>query len=166
MLYLLHSTVAIGGNGSAGARHYVGYCREGTELNRLEQHRKRKSKSKLVHAFLDRGGELLLARIWRGATREDERWVKKNGHLARFCPLCLGDPAGLVDGKPWVNRRLPKSSRQPSRGRRTKSGGVSPLPNQTTAILPDGPSPRALPQGSGTGSGHHTPSRGAPGGRP
>jgi hypothetical protein len=159
MLYLLHSTVAVGGSGSSGARHYVGYCREGNELKRLEQHRKRKSGSNLVKAFLDNGGELLLARTWRGATRKDERWIKTNGHLARFCPICKNDQSHLLDGLPWATRRPRRSSKQPSTEPRTKSGGASRPLSQTTATSQGGPSPVAQPQESGTGSGHPEPSR-------
>lgn len=87
-VYLLHSTVPIGGQGRAGAQHYLGYCRPGGLANRLEQHRRGRNTHGLVKAFLAAGGKLLVTRVWREGNQAMERRIKSNGHLERKCPIC------------------------------------------------------------------------------
>ena len=87
-VYLLHSTIPVGGSGRAGARHYLGYCRPGNLAARLEQHRKGRNTHGVVRAFLAAGGKLLVSRVWRDGDRALERRLKLNGQIARKCPIC------------------------------------------------------------------------------
>lgn len=87
-VYLIHSTVPVGGPGRTGAQHYLGYCRPGGLASRLEQHRRGRNTHGLVKAFLAAGGKLLVTRVWRNGDQAFERRMKRNGQLARQCPIC------------------------------------------------------------------------------
>lgn len=88
MIYLLHSSVALGSTGSNSARHYLGWCEPEDLMRRLRQHNSGKSDAAIVRAFIAGGGTLSLVAVWPGKTRTDERRMKTAGHLSRFCFLC------------------------------------------------------------------------------
>lgn len=91
MLYLLHSTVPVGGTGSNSARHYLGWCQENGLARRLRQHRTGTKGAALTRAFRQAGGTLLLARTWPMGDRTLERRIKRQHNLPRWCPLCNPD---------------------------------------------------------------------------
>jgi hypothetical protein len=88
VIYLLHSTVPLGTTGSNAATHYLGYCEEDDLVKRLRSHQSGHSDAAIVRAFVAAGGKLLLAAVWPGRSRDDERRMKTAGHLARYCFIC------------------------------------------------------------------------------
>lgn len=88
MIYLLHSTVPLGGQGRAGARHYLGSCLEDRLELRMFEHLTGKSGVKIVHAYLEAGATLILARTWPDGSRALERYLKRMGHFSDLCPIC------------------------------------------------------------------------------
>lgn len=96
MLYLLHSTKPLGTTGGNAASHYLGFAEETKIWQRLKQHAKNQSHVAIVKAFHKVGAELQLVRLWPGATRDDERRVKRHNHQALLCPICQrGNPRRL-----------------------------------------------------------------------
>jgi hypothetical protein len=108
VLYLLHAERPIGPPGGHQARHF--------------------------HAA---GIPLYLAAIWPEGTREDERRLKKIGHLKRHCPACRAEEEGtlwspttvrvnrLPTAYPKRSRRHPDFGRgQPSRSDPQKESGL------------------------------------------
>jgi hypothetical protein len=75
------------------ARHYIGWCKEGEEERRFEQHRKGKSAggSNLVKAAVEFGLPAFIARTWSGKSRSFERALKNQRNAPRFCPHCNGE---------------------------------------------------------------------------
>lgn len=88
MIYLLHSTVSVGTEGRNAASHYLGYCEESGLANRFREHQSGASDVAIIRAFKARGGRLLLAKVWPGKTRDEERKMKRHGHFSRLCPIC------------------------------------------------------------------------------
>lgn len=97
MVYLLHFDERIGGPGSKGAQHYLGYAGPEGLWKRLRQHATGDHGAKITKAFRLRGIPYRLARTWPGATRDDERRLKRNGHVNRYCPIC--DPEHYWQGR-------------------------------------------------------------------
>lgn len=126
MIYLLHSTVPLGGKGRASAQHYIGMCMDGTLENRLGQHLSGRSNVAIIRAFLERGATLILARTWADGGSVLERYLKKQGHFRDLCPICRqasGRPLKLTPGTlPTVSLPLYVSH---LRRRPRTSGGVS-----------------------------------------
>jgi len=89
-VYLLHSTVPIGGPGRNGARHYTGFCREGRLAERLREHRSGRGGVAIVNAYLEAGGDLLVGGYWPGEKRADERRRKNGGNSRKACLVCRG----------------------------------------------------------------------------
>ena len=56
--------------------------------HRLEAHYANRKSAKIVQAFLAKGAELWLGRYWENLTREDERQLKRNGHINSHCLVC------------------------------------------------------------------------------
>jgi hypothetical protein len=97
MLYLLHATLPVGGTGSNGAQHYLGYSPSPATLAlRLQRHREGRGAC-LTRAMMQVSGQkLLLANVWEG-TREDERTLKRRRNMSALCPICNPDaPSGSV----------------------------------------------------------------------
>jgi hypothetical protein len=94
MIYLLHSTVALGTSGRNSASHYLGYCEEDDLMRRLKSHQSGHSDAAIVRAFKAAGAELYLGAVWPGRTRDDERRMKNAGHLSRYCVICAGAAPG------------------------------------------------------------------------
>lgn len=97
MIYLLHSTVKLGSDGSNSASHYLGWCAEDDLVRRIRQHNTGGSDAAIVRAFVRAGGSLLLGAVWPGRTRDDERRMKTAGHLARHCAICQDPTDTEVD---------------------------------------------------------------------
>jgi hypothetical protein len=146
MIYLLHSTVPVGGPGRSGARHYVGLAMEGCLEQRLLDHMKNRNSTGVVQAFLERGATLILVRTWPNGGHALERYIKKAGHFADLCPICRQEnglkPLGTLATQPMVSVPLYVTRLR----RRTKvSGGVLLRGNRTDssgsfqAELPLGP---------------------------
>ncbi len=79
-VYLLHFTQP-----HAHARHYLGWSDDIPA--RLEAHRKGQG-ARLVEAIVATGNSFTLVRTWPGATRADERRLKRRKHGPRLSPLC------------------------------------------------------------------------------
>lgn len=75
------------------AKHYLGWCKEGEEGRRFEQHLGGKSAggSNLVKAAAGAGLPVRIARTWTGKTRNFERALKNQRNAPRFCPFCNGE---------------------------------------------------------------------------
>lgn len=67
------------------AQHYVGFAKD--IAKRLAKH-KSGSGARLIQVAQDNGIEWHLARIWKEATRTDERKLKNRGSAKRYCPIC------------------------------------------------------------------------------
>jgi predicted GIY-YIG superfamily endonuclease len=68
------------------AQHYLGYtCLLPTE--RLATHQAGQG-SAMLRAVNGENISYKIVRIWEGATRTDERQLKKQKNSARFCPIC------------------------------------------------------------------------------
>lgn len=159
MIYLLHSTVPVGGTGTHSARHYMGYTPDTGWRKRLDSHRAGKSHVKIIDAFLAVKGTLLLVAVLPGGTRTDERHLKAMGHMARLCPLCqgkqrIGWPGGLVSIIPRRTASTRLSAKPPK-----ATGGDWPAPNSTPATTQDGVSLLEARLGPSTTSGEENEDR-------
>jgi len=85
MVYLLHFERRY-----HHAGHYLGYTEPGNLVDRLQQHA-RGTGSRLCRAVAGAGIAWQLAGVWKG-TRTDERRMKRNGAVGRFCSLCREKP--------------------------------------------------------------------------
>ncbi len=108
-VYLLHFVRKIGNqdNPRGMAQHYIGFA-EHDLAARLERHHAGNG-SRIMAAVAKAGIPWVLARVWEGASRSDERALKAQKHAARYCPYCRGDlpiPAARVVGK-----RVPMTQR-------------------------------------------------------
>jgi hypothetical protein len=164
MLYLIHSVLPIGGTGSNGAQHYLGYSpSRSTLLQRIARHREGHGAC-LTRAMMRLSGQkLLLANVWEG-TRLDERTLKNRHQLSVLCPVCNPHaPTGSVS-TPLPPLRSPAYKRLWPR-RAWGTGGVLqairqmhsatsclPAPPPANATLsPSAAAPRAMiPGGGGT----------------
>lgn len=82
MVYLLHLTQPF-----KHARHYIGYCKDGTLPARLQRHRVGKGAA-FLRAAIENGIDFVVARTWDGEGREFERKLKNQKHSRRHCPCC------------------------------------------------------------------------------
>jgi hypothetical protein len=87
-VYLLHSTVPLVLPNGREVRHYLGWTGEGNFPRRLKAHLSNHKSARIVQAFLANGGELCLGNYWPGRTPQDERQMKRNGHLEAKCLVC------------------------------------------------------------------------------
>ena len=111
MLYLLHATKDLARPTTGGVRHYIGFAQEDKIWQRLKQHAGNRSDVKIVRAFHNVGAELLLVRVWPGATRDDERRVKSQRHTSLLCPICQkGNPRRLRSLQTDIPLLIPLSS--------------------------------------------------------
>lgn len=149
MIYLIHSSVTIGGSGRAGARHYVGLTKEERLNTRMMEHLSGRSKVGVIKAFLENGGALTLVRTWPDGGPALEKYLKKSGHFSDLCPICrqesgkapIRTPATLpMVSLPLLAMRSRKQRRAsggaPSRGKRiANTGQYLPglLPEPTTS---------------------------------
>src|SRR6187402_3115353 len=87
-VYLLHSSVPLVRSNGEEVRHYLGWCSPGMFPRRFHEHETNRHSSKIVQAFLAKGGVLSLGNYWPEKTRHDEVQIKRNGHLSRSCLVC------------------------------------------------------------------------------
>lgn len=146
MLYLLHAKLPVGGAGSNGAQHYLGWTPSRSSLAlRLWLHRSGRG-ARLTQAFVRLPDqELLLANVWEGG-RTEERLLKNRHHLGLLCPVCNPHaPTGSVSTPlPPPHSRAYKR-RSPRHARET--GGASRAIRQMQAATLCPPEPH---RGSGT----------------
>ena len=81
-VYLLHFDRPFG-----HAKHYLGYSPR--IADRLDKHAAGTG-ARLTQVVKDAGIGWTLARVWPGATRQDERRLKNWGGSRRHCPTCRG----------------------------------------------------------------------------
>jgi predicted GIY-YIG superfamily endonuclease len=145
MLYLLHATLPVGGTGSNGARHYLGYSPSPSTLTRrVHAHRNGRGAHLTKALACVPGQRLLLANVWEG-DRNHERLLKSLAQLWRVCPLCNPKAPGGS-----VTTPLPPPHKRAYRRRSV------PLGRTTGVWRPFNKTPRATwspparPQASGT----------------
>lgn len=90
MIYLLHSTVALGTTGRNASSHYIGWCEDGFLWERMKQHATGRNSASIVTAFREAGAKLYLVRVWPDGGRALERHLKDRGHYKAHCPICQG----------------------------------------------------------------------------
>jgi hypothetical protein len=140
MLYLLHATLPVGGTGSNGAQHYLGYSPSpSTVALRVQKHRQGAGACLTQAMMRMRGQQLILANVWQG-TRHDERTLKNRHQLSVLCPVCNPHaPIGTVN-TPLPSLRSPAYKQLwPRRARGT--GGVLQAIRQTQAATSCPPAP-------------------------
>jgi hypothetical protein len=71
----------------AHARHYIGWCEDGTEARRLAQHVAGRG-ARLLAAAVAAGCKILPAHLWPGADRHFERRLKNRADTNKWCPCC------------------------------------------------------------------------------
>lgn len=69
------------------AGHYIGWTKEKFPRKRLAAHAAGTG-ANLLRVLKDHGIGWKLARVWMGATRDDERKLKNRKEAARLCPVC------------------------------------------------------------------------------
>lgn len=67
------------------AKHYLGFA---TDIYRRLNKHKSGTGARLMQVIQQEGIEWQLARVWKDATRNDERKMKNAGGGARYCPIC------------------------------------------------------------------------------
>jgi predicted GIY-YIG superfamily endonuclease len=98
MVYLLHFSQPLGNtaNPHGYAQHYIGYCKDGELDRRLAVHRSGNG-ARIMAAVRAAGIGYTVAVVWGERGRDYERWLKRQKHASRFCPICkmaLADAAG------------------------------------------------------------------------
>ncbi len=85
-VYLLHFVRKLGNqdNPRGQAQHYIGFA-EHDLAARLERHHAGNG-SRIMAAVAKAGIPWVLARVWEGGTRADERRLKSLKHASRLCP--------------------------------------------------------------------------------
>jgi predicted GIY-YIG superfamily endonuclease len=86
MVYILHFDKKL-----SHAQHYVGYSpSQDTLERRIEEHKKGKSRARIMEVLFERGISFTLAAVLEGE-RDLERKIKKSKHTARYCPICQAE---------------------------------------------------------------------------
>jgi len=81
-VYLLSITPPL-----AHARHYVGWCEDGREDDRLARHIAGRG-ARILEAAVAAGCKIARVHLWHGATRTFERRLKRRRDTAKWCPCC------------------------------------------------------------------------------
>jgi len=87
------------------AKHYLGWAKK--IASRVQKHQAGQSRARLTTAAAQAGVQMTLARTWPGATRIDEARIKRQGGLARSCPLCCA--AGLTRDQKYIANKKARS---------------------------------------------------------
>lgn len=91
--YLLHYTEPYQGRPSAPPQHYLGFAKcLGARITAHAQGRG----AHFTKAVYEAGIGFEVAMIWPGASRTDERALKRRHHHARLCPICRGGGASSL----------------------------------------------------------------------
>lgn len=80
-VYLLHFDRAIADH----AQHYIGYAEDVDA--RIAEHRAGNG-ARLMQVCAERGIGFVVAKIWPDEDRTFERWLKRQKHAWRYCPIC------------------------------------------------------------------------------
>ena len=89
-LYILHFNQPISANHTT--QHY---CGSAEELQaRINGHRHRGA-ARLTEVAWERGIGFQVARVWKGATRQDERTFKARKNTPQYCPICTESPLNI-----------------------------------------------------------------------
>ena len=80
IVYLLHFEKPL-----AHAKHYIGYTEN--LPTRIEEHRKGRSKVRIMQVLFQKGIGFYLARVWK-ADRDFERHLKNCRDTTKRCPIC------------------------------------------------------------------------------
>ena len=91
--YLLHYTEPYMGRPSRPCQHYLGWAR--CLGGRITLHAQGRG-AHFTKAVYAAGIAFEVAAIWPGATRRDERALKRRHHHAQICPLCR-NPANAAN---------------------------------------------------------------------
>ena len=87
------------------AKHYIGWCEDGSEGRRLARHRAGRG-AKLITAAVKAGCSISMVYVWPGATRQLERKLKKRRDTPRWCPHCGEGRRPIPDAEHGVQVRL------------------------------------------------------------
>lgn len=69
------------------ARHYIGYSKDECFEQRIECHKKGCG-SRLLRAVTQAGIDWQVVRTWPGEDGNFERYLKRQKHAERYCPVC------------------------------------------------------------------------------
>ena len=69
------------------ARHYLGFAAAPTPDERIAEHRAGTG-ARLLAVIREAGIGFHVARVWKNATRDDERALKDRKGSAKLCPTC------------------------------------------------------------------------------
>lgn len=75
---------------NAYAQYYVGWAADQDVPRRISQHRQGTSGAALPTAFHAAGIPFVVCRVLWGASRDDERLIKRQNHTRRFDPQANG----------------------------------------------------------------------------
>lgn len=99
-LYLLHFDPPF-----KHAKHYLGWAKK--IASRVQKHQAGTSRARLTCVAAAAGVTMTLVRTWPGATRVDEARIKRQGGLARSCPVCCA--AGLTRDQKYIANKKTRS---------------------------------------------------------
>ena len=85
VVYLLHDAAK-----ASKQIHYVGSTTSAQWERRMADHRAGNGGA-TTRRLVSQGADLRCVRIWNDVTRDDERRIKRNGHLSKACPACRGE---------------------------------------------------------------------------
>jgi predicted GIY-YIG superfamily endonuclease len=72
------------------ARHYIGWAKN---FKQRMAHHRGGTGARFTQVAIERGIELLVARIWDEGDKSFERRLKNCKKPSRFCPICHGEKA-------------------------------------------------------------------------
>lgn len=155
MIYLIHSSVVIGGAGRNAGRHYLGYCEDGFIWQRMQAHHTGRSKVSIIRAFQEAGATLYLVRVWPDGGQALERHLKNRGHYKGLCPVCSGStteeqsiPIGAVSTLTLRSVKLRSRKQMREALKSDQSGTSASTPGLSTQLAIQVPGEFSL---SGTG---------------
>jgi predicted GIY-YIG superfamily endonuclease len=90
-VYIAHFGQRIGNpeKSKGQAQHYVGYAEPWRFERRVREHLRGQG-AKITRFVVAQGIPITFFPIKRGATKEDERRIKRAGHAPKLCPICSG----------------------------------------------------------------------------
>lgn len=99
MIYLIHFDTPYPRDDRSPVRHYLGWSSSGPHSRgmirrRLDAHA-RGTGSRLMRAVSLAGIGWRVVRIWPHGDRTQERRLKRQRNLSRFCPVCKGERVTL-----------------------------------------------------------------------
>lgn len=101
-VYLIHLDAPLA-PGRHTAQHYIGYA---ADLDRRFTEHTQGRGARFLAVAAERGIGIRLARVWLGAGRQEERYLKNRHAGARLCPVC--SPRALQ----WATTAAPRPKRE------------------------------------------------------